>query len=436
MYVNYINHFCFSLFLSLSVHFILVFPEQARQQARHRGTERLLPASPATSVGSSVVETVMMYDSTASQSAGTEQQIIVDSVADVTEHLVVQDATNETEPVIEFIINHRDDDGEVKRLALVDAEGNTVLTSGSTSEELTGSMKVENGGSTQVEVTEEQAFVNPDEGTSVVVGAFSEGEGGSVEEGNVTLPFKHLTQLLGGKHYNCDVCSESFSIRPNSTYNMIHTGQSHILVISLNDHSHQEQTDSWFCVQRCSLLTPPSNWSMQDRATLQSAVWNRPSETGRFLILFTDVLCWLQFCAYRHTGRVAFWSWGWMTSLQEQTDYWSNVSLTCSEMFSADLTDAYMIHTNQKTAFWSSRSVSWDAQWCTPVTFWSLVWVTAGIGNSLVPDLRVRCVQKCSLLISAWSRLNSQWWSSAWRSVLECVQRWAVLIWVSIVHKG
>lgn len=187
----------------------------------------------------------MMYDSTASQPAGTEQQIIVDSVADVTEHLVVQDATNEAEPVIEFIINHRDDDGEVKRLALVDADGNTVLTtSGSTSEEVTSSMKVENGGSAQVEVTEEQAFVNPDEGTSVVVGAFSEGEGGSVEEGNVTLPFKHLTQLLGGKHYNCDVCSESFSIRPNSTYNMIHTGQSHILVISLNDHSHQEQTDS------------------------------------------------------------------------------------------------------------------------------------------------------------------------------------------------
>ena len=220
--------------------------EQARQQARHRGTERLLPASPAASIGSCVVETVMMYDSTASQPVRTEQQIIVDSVADITEHVVVQEAASEAEPVIEFIINHRDDDGEVKRLALVDADGNAVLTTSnhSTSEEFANSVKVDSEGSAQAEVTEEQAFVNPDEGTSVVVGAFSEGEGGSVEEGNVTLPFKHLTQLLGGKHYNCDVCSESFSIRPNSTYNMIHTGQSHILVISLNDHGHPEQTDS------------------------------------------------------------------------------------------------------------------------------------------------------------------------------------------------
>ena len=86
-----------------------------------------------------------------------------------------------------------------------------------------------------MEVQGEQLTVNPEEGASVVVGQFSGDDGASVEDGTVTLPFKELTQLIGGKVYNCDVCSDSLSIRPDSTYNMIHTGHNHILVINLND---------------------------------------------------------------------------------------------------------------------------------------------------------------------------------------------------------
>ena len=218
-------------------------------QARRVGGTTLLPAPHPDS--NCAMETVMVYDNTATQPIKTEQQIIVDSVGDVTEHVVVQDSSGEAEPVIQFIFNDKGEEQEEKRLAVVDAEGNTVLATplDITTETPAGDMKVESSTAPQEEGTEAQAYVNADEGRSVVVGAFSEGEGGSMEEGNVTLPFRDLTQLLGGKHYNCDVCSESFSIQPNSTYNMIHTGQSHILVVSLNDHIHQEPSASWMtCV--------------------------------------------------------------------------------------------------------------------------------------------------------------------------------------------
>ena len=82
---------------------------------------------------------------------------------------------------------------------------------------------------------EERTFVNTEERTSVVVGAFLQGEEGDIEGGDVTLPFRDLVQLIGGEHYHCATCEHNFSVKPNSTYNMIHTGQTHILVINLGD---------------------------------------------------------------------------------------------------------------------------------------------------------------------------------------------------------
>ncbi|KAK7098850.1 uncharacterized protein [Littorina saxatilis] len=211
--------------------------------------ESLLPSSSITNTSnnSGIGESVTVYTTTSNtQPPRTEQQVILDGEGtDVSEHVVVQDLNGEVEPVIEFIIDKGEDGEHGKRVEEVDSDGNIVVRTSSHPEGTPGLLKVEIEGRTASgEGTEEQAYVNPDEGTSVVVGDFSEGEGGSMEDGNVTIPFKDLTQLIGGKHYNCDVCCQSFSIQPNSTYNMIHTGQSHILVISLNDHSHHAQADS------------------------------------------------------------------------------------------------------------------------------------------------------------------------------------------------
>nr|KAG5693286.1 hypothetical protein BaRGS_011607 [Batillaria attramentaria] len=175
-------------------------------------------------------------------SSSTEQVIIEPIESLVSEHVVTQGADGHEaitgEPVIEFIINEGGGENDHRDVRGDKETATTIITTAAD-----GSVAKVEGGAVSAVVTEEgvaeeQAYVNADEGTSVVVGAYSEGEGGSVEEGTVTLPFRDLAQLLGGKNYKCDVCSESFGISPNSTYNMIHTGQNHILVISLNDHVH------------------------------------------------------------------------------------------------------------------------------------------------------------------------------------------------------
>lgn len=181
------------------------------------------------------------------------ESIIIEPIIETydSQHIVAQTTIvhdpQSNEPVIHFIIN--DDKGSEhgdsnSNMAIVDGQLTTIVTTMSSDSEAIGSetrdslAKMEDGeeGGTPGDVVETQTYVNADEGTNVVVGQYEEGEGGGMDEGTVTIPFRDLAHLLGGKHYKCDVCSENFNISPNSTYNMIHTGQSHILVISLNDH--------------------------------------------------------------------------------------------------------------------------------------------------------------------------------------------------------
>lgn len=186
---------------------------------------------------------VTMYEDDTTMSKMTDRILFEPLGEQVVAQTQVIHNSPDSEPIIHFIINEEksSENENNEEVSIVDSNTGAIITTGvvetaSCTASSSGEKPAEEKEEVLEEMVEEQAFVNAEEGTSVVVGAFSEGEGGSMEEGSVTIPFRDLAQLLGGKHYKCDACSQSFGISPNATYNMVHTGQSHILVISLNDH--------------------------------------------------------------------------------------------------------------------------------------------------------------------------------------------------------
>ncbi|KAL8593800.1 hypothetical protein ACOMHN_063997 [Nucella lapillus] len=210
------------------------------------GGEPIVPA--ATVTAPDTLETVVVYETPPpTSSSKTEQQVIVEAVPDdVSEQVVmVQDPDCEGGSVIQLVMQDKvappQGQGQSQPKEVTAVVGGEVCTTVTITSENTADNVVVSAGESCPPglggvVGEEQAYVNTDEGARVVVGAFTEGEGGSMEDGNVTLPFRSLTQILGGRHYKCEACGDSFSISPAATYNMIHTASSHILVINLNHH--------------------------------------------------------------------------------------------------------------------------------------------------------------------------------------------------------